>query len=238
MLRWALDRCVAVTYGIVYDTIVERFTPHRALEAEVVGLVEAAADANTSRRMVRVLNLGCGPGTFALTLASAGFSVIGIDRYTPLLDVARETRRACGLRNLAFSKLDTDAFGDGEFDQVVSIHGLYVHPAPGQVVVEAARVLKPGGHAIFVNHVGRFAPWATFRAVVRSAGLFPAFGTLLWLVPNFFFEAARRPVGPHYWDEAEFRRQLTAAGFTVRELRRTFLAGGSLLVWAQKDARA
>ena len=237
-LRWALDRCVAVTYGLVYDLIVERFTPYRVLGAEVVGLVEAAAPAETPRRMVRVLDLGCGPGTFAVTLAAAGFSVIGIDRYAPLLDVARETRRARGLTNLAFSKLETDAFADGEFDQVVSIHGLYVHPAPERVVVEAARVLKPGGHAIFVNHVGRFAPWATFRAAVRSAGLFQALGTLLWLVPNSLFEAARRPVGPHYWDETEFRQKLTAAGFTVRELRRTFLAGGSLLVWARNDAQA
>jgi SAM-dependent methyltransferase len=234
VLRSALDRCVAVAYGPVYDLVVERFTPYQALEREVLGLVEAAVPAEVARRSLRVLDLGCGPGGFTVALASAGFQAVGIDRYTPLLDVARETRRARGLTNLAFSKLETDAFADGEFDQIVSIHGLYVHPTPERVVREAARLLKPGGHAIFVNHLGRFAPWATFRAAARSGGFFPALATLLWLVPNTLFEAARRPVGPHYWDESEFTRQLASAGLTVLELRRTFLAGGSLLAWARK----
>jgi ubiquinone/menaquinone biosynthesis C-methylase UbiE len=235
ILRWALDRCLAVAYSLVHDVVVERFTPYRALEREVLGLVESAVPAGVPRHAVRVLDIGCGPGTFTVPLAMAGFSAVGIDRYTPLLDVARERRLSRRLTNLAFSKLETEAFADGEFDQVVSIHGLYVHPAPEHVLVEAARVLKPGGHTIFVNHSGRFAPWATFRAALRSAGLFPALATLLWLVPNACFEMARRPVGPHYWDAKEFERKLTAAGFTVLETRRTFLAGGSLLVWARKS---
>ena len=36
MLRAVLDRCLAVAYGPVHDLIVERFTPYRALEREVL----------------------------------------------------------------------------------------------------------------------------------------------------------------------------------------------------------
>ncbi len=234
VLRCALDRCLAVAYGHVHDLVVERFTPYRVLENEVVGLVEAAAPAGTPRHALRVLDLGCGPGTFTVPLAVAGFSVVGIDRYTPLLDVARERRLARRLTNLEFCRLETEAFASGSFDQIVSVHSLYAHPAPEHVVAEAARLLKPGGHAVFVNHVGRFAPWKTFRAAARTAGALAALRTLLWLLPNACFEAARRPVGPHYWDEPQFERTLTASGFTVLELRRTFLARGSLLAWARK----
>lgn len=238
LLRWALDRCIAVTYSLVYDLIFERFTPYRTLQGEVLALVEAGSPARTPRRRVRVLDLGCGPGNFALTLAAAGFSVIGIDRYAPLLDVAREKRCARGLTNLAFSKLELDAFADEEFDQLVSVHALYVHPAPERVVNEAGRILKPGGHVVFVNHVKRFAAWPTFRAAARSGGLLHALGTLVWLIPNGVFEAVRRRVGPHYWNETEFTTRLSAAGFTVLEVRRTFLDGGSLLVWARKGSPA
>jgi len=42
------------------------------------------------------------------------------------------------------------------------------------------------------------------------------------------------PVGPHYWDENAFAGHLRGAGFTVLEIRRTFLNGASLLVWARK----
>jgi len=192
--------------------------------------------SGTPRRSMRVLDIGCGPGTFTAMLAAAGFSAIGIDRYTPLLDVARETRRSRGLTNISFSRLDLDAFADAEFDQVVSIHSLYVHPDPERTLAHAARVLKPGGHAVFVNHISRFGLRRTFRAAVRRHGWLYALGTLRWLIPNRLFEVVRRPIGPHYWDEAQLAARFAEAGFTVLDLRRTFLDGGSALVWARKGA--
>ncbi len=234
VVRSALDRCLAVAYGPVHDLVVERFKPYRALEHEVLDLVELAVAPGTPRRTVRVLDIGCGPGTFTAMIAAAGFSVIGIDRYTPLLDVARETRRSRGLTNVSFSRVELEAFGDAEFDQVVSIHSLYVHPDPALTLQHAARVLKPGGHAVFVNHISRFGLRRTFRAAVRRRGWLYALGTLRWLIPNRLFEVIRRPVGPHYWDEAQLAARFAEAGFTVLDLRRTFLDGGSALVWARK----
>jgi SAM-dependent methyltransferase len=236
VLRAALDRCLAVAYGPVHDLIVERFTPYRALQREVLGFVEAGAPAGVYRRSLRVLDIGCGPGTFTAALAAAGFSALGIDRYTPVLDIARETRRARRLTHVSFSRLDMDAFADAEFDQVVSIHSLYTDPAPEVVLAQAARVLKPGGHAVFVNHVRRFPLVQTFRAARRTAGWVYALGALLWLIPNCVFELTRRPVGPHYWDETQLTERFSAVGLTVLQLRRTFLDGGSVLVWARKEA--
>jgi phosphatidylethanolamine/phosphatidyl-N-methylethanolamine N-methyltransferase len=237
VVRSALDRCLAVAYGPVHDLVVERFKPYRALEHEVLDLVELAVPRGVGRRSVRILDIGCGPGTFTAMLGAAGFSALGIDRYTPLLDVARETRRSRGLTNVSFSRLDLDAFADGEFDQVVSIHALYVHPEPERTLAHAARVLKPGGHAVFVNHVSRYALRRTFFTAARRRGWLYALGTLRWLVPNRLFETVRRPVGPHYWDEAQLATRFVEAGFTVLDVRRTFLDGGSVLVWARKDAR-
>ena len=103
--RWALDRCLAVAYGHVHDCIVERFTPYRILEGEVLDLVRAGAPAGVPPHSVRVLDIGCGPGTFTVPLAAAGFHAVGIDLYTPLLDVARERRLARRLTNLTFRRL-------------------------------------------------------------------------------------------------------------------------------------
>ncbi len=237
LVQWALDRWLSVAYGLVYDVLFERFTAYRTLEREVLAAVELAA-AHSPARGVRILDLGCGSGSFSLALAGAGFSVIGIDRYTTLLDVAREKRRSRRLTNLSFSRADVSAFGDGDFDQVVSIHGLYVQPDPERVVQQTARVLRTGGQAVFVNHTRRFGVCSTFQAAIRAEGLTAAVRALLWLVPNLVFEAVRRPVGPHYWDERQFRAALAEAGFTVLEVRPTFLANGSLLVRAQKGARS
>jgi SAM-dependent methyltransferase len=237
-IRWGLDRMLSVGYGVVYDYIFERFKPYRDLQREVLALVCAITDGQASRRSVKVADIGCGPGNFTFVLAEAGFSVVGVDPYDGLVELAREKRRSRGLSNLAFRHGDLASggtFRDGSLDQVVNIHSIYVHPAPQQLLREAFRVLKPGGHAIFVNPTRQVGCRTTFDEVRRRDGWANALGCLLWLLPNSVFEAARNRIGPHYWEQDDFCANVRAAGFTVLEARRTFLNGSSLLVWARKD---
>src|SRR5438876_5131215 len=79
-IQWGLDRMLSVGYGVVYDYIFEHFRPYQDLQAEVRRLVETTAVEGVDRKDVRVLDLGCGPGNFTLSLAEAGFSVIEIGR--------------------------------------------------------------------------------------------------------------------------------------------------------------
>lgn len=236
-LRWAVDRALAVGYGVVYDYIFERFDPYRALQQEVLDVVRAAAGARTPRE-VRVLDIGCGPGNFSLLLAGAGFSVIGVDAYEPLVTLAQEKRRAQHLPNLAFKRVPlahTTAFPAAHFDQVLNVHFLYAHPDPDAILREAERLLAPGGHGVFVNLTRRVQVCPTFRRLRKDAGWSTALGSLLWILPNALFENLRpRQTSPHYWDEAQFAERLRTAGFEVLELRRTFFEGASLLAWVRK----
>jgi SAM-dependent methyltransferase len=236
-MQWGLDRMLSVGYGVVYDSIFERFQPYQDLQTEVLELVEKSAPEGP-RRDVQVLDVGCGPGNFSFVLAEAGFSTIGLESYGALVELAREKRRAKRLANLAFrhGELAEGAGGrDASFDTVVSIHGLYVHPQPLTLLREARRVLKPGGHAVFVNPTRNVGHWSTFRDLKNRDGMRSALASLLWLVPNSIFELARKRIGPHYWDENEFAANLKGAGFTVLAMRRTFLNGAGVLVWARRD---
>ena len=237
-LHAGLDRVLSVAYGAVYDSIVERFVPYQELQRTVAALVEAACPAPGSRRDVRILDVGSGPGTLAFALAQSGFTVVGIEPYGALVELAREKRRARKLQNLSFRQGDLgggDIFTEAAFDQVVNIHSLYVHPAPHRVLREAFRVLKPGGHAIFVNPTRRLSLGATLRQARAQGGTRAVVDRLLWAVPNGLFESMRRPVGPHYWNEGEFSSALADAGFAVLETRRTFVDGASVLAWVRKD---
>jgi ubiquinone/menaquinone biosynthesis C-methylase UbiE len=236
-VQWGVDRMLSVGYGLVYDYIFERFRPYQELQAEVLKLVESAVPEG-DRRQVQVLDIGCGPGNFTLILAEAGFTAVGLDAYDALVELAKEKRRSKRLANLAFRQGDLDAaFRPASFDQVVTIHSLYVHPRPLELLAEIHRVLKPGGHVVLVNHTRRMGRWSTFREIKATEGLSPALRSLLWVLPNSIFETARRRIGPHYWDGPEFCAHLRDAGFTVLETRRTFLNGASLLVWARKDTQ-
>lgn len=237
-VQWGLDRTVSIGYGVVYDYIFDQFPPYQALRGEVLARVESAVPAGAARRDVRVLEVDCGPGTFACILAEAGFSVVGVDPYSGLIDLAREKRRARRLSNLAFQHADLaqgNTFWESTFDQVVSVHSLYAHAEPRRLLGEIARLLKPGGHLVVVNHTRRLGLLPTFGDVVRRDGLIAALRSLIWMVPNALFESGRKRVGPHYWDEDTFSTELRRAGFTVLEMRRTFLSDASLLVWARKD---
>ena len=143
-----------------------------------------------------MLDVGCGPGNFTCALAEAGFNVTGLDSYGPLVGSAKGKRRARHLANLAFrqgrSHPRGNTFRDGAFDQVVSIHALYAHPTPDRLLREAHRVLKPGGHAVFVNHTQRIGQWPTLREIARRDGLAVALQGLLWVLLNSIFEATAR----------------------------------------------
>jgi ubiquinone/menaquinone biosynthesis C-methylase UbiE len=241
VVRSGIDRTLSVGYGVFYDYIFERFAAYQKLRREVLALVEAGVPAGTDRSQVRVVDVNCGTGNFTISLAEAGFWALGVDPYAALIDLAREKRAARHLPNMAFQHSDfavDHLFGAGSFDQVVNIHALYVHPDPLGVLARTHRVLKPGGHAVVVNFTRRLPLVATVRDASARGGLREALGCLLWVMPNALFEATRKPVGPHYWQEDEFARHLTVAGFTVLEMRRTFLNDASLLAWIRKDADA
>lgn len=237
-VRWGLDRMLAIGYGMVYDYIFDWFGPYQSLKREVLEVVAGAVPPEINRRDVQVLDIACGPGNMTVTLAEAGFSVVGVDPYGALVELAREKRRAQHLAHVAFRHADVatgNTFKACSFDLIVNIHSLYLHPAPQRLLREAHRVLKPGGHAVFVNRMRQVSHWSTVRDLREREGLGAALASLLWIVPNSIFEAVRTRTGPHYWAEGEFSGSLRDAGFTVLALRRTFFNGSSLLALARKD---
>jgi SAM-dependent methyltransferase len=238
-VRWGLDRMLAVGYGVLYDYIFTQFRPYQNLRAEVVELLESVVPPTATRRDVHVLDIACGPGNMTVTLGEAGFSVVGVDPYGALVEVAREKRRAQHLTNVAFRQGDLahgNTFKAGTFDLIVNVHSLYLHPAPEKLLSEAFRVLKPGGHAVFVNRTCQVNDWPTVRDLGRREGVGAALRSLLWVVPNSIFETVRKSSGdPHYWGTDAFSGALQNIGFTILAMRRTFLRGSSLLAFVRKD---
>src|SRR5437773_12429830 len=101
---WSLQGGLTVGSGVVYDYIFDRFAPYQSRSGEVLACVKAGTPADTPRRDVRVLDIGCGPGNITLLLAEAGFSALGVDPYEPLIELAREKRRAKQLANVALDR--------------------------------------------------------------------------------------------------------------------------------------
>ena len=98
---------------------------------------------------LRVLDVGCGPGTISMGLARAvePGELHGIDKEESQIEMARAAVSAGGHGNAAFQTGDvTDLpFEDDSFDDA-HCHALLMHvPATQAVLAEVKRVLKPGG---------------------------------------------------------------------------------------------
>jgi len=90
----------------------------------------------------RVLDVGCGSGTFTGLLAERGYRTIGLDISPKLIVLARQK-----FPDTTFVEGDAEnmPFEAGQFDGVL-LSGLAHHfPNPQRVAADVRRVLKPGG---------------------------------------------------------------------------------------------
>lgn len=107
-----------------------------------------------NRRHGRVLEVGVGTG-LSLPSYRRHLEIVGIDLSPDMLDKARERAAADRLTNVA-GLYEMDAsdlkFSDGSFDTVVAMYVMTVVPDPEKVMRELARVCRPGGEVLIVNH--------------------------------------------------------------------------------------
>ena len=116
-----------------------------------------AAAAAASRADGPILDVGVGTG-LELPMFEPHTQVFGVDLSEPMLRRAAQRVERHGLRQVAgLSKMDATrmAFADSSFACVVAPYVLTVAPEPEAMLDELARVVRPGGEIVLVNHVSR-----------------------------------------------------------------------------------
>jgi phosphatidylethanolamine/phosphatidyl-N-methylethanolamine N-methyltransferase len=117
-------------------------------------------------RSGRVLEVGVGTG-LSLPSYRHDLEIVGIDLSPEMLEKARERVAALGLANVTgLHEMDAGKleFPDGSFDIVAAMFVMTVVPEPEKVMRELARVCRPGGEVLIVNH---FSTEAGFRGWVE-----------------------------------------------------------------------
>jgi len=129
----------------------------------MTAVLSLGCDAAWKRRLVRALpdvrrpvcvDLACGTGDLT-RLLSQRFSdgtVTGQDLTAAMIDVAR---RLTSQSNVRYEQRDIAAseLSDGSVDIVTAGYALRNAPALDDAMAEVARILRPGGHAAFLDFV-------------------------------------------------------------------------------------
>lgn len=95
---------------------------------------------------LQVLEVGTGPGFFAILLCELGYDVTAIDLTPAMLEEAKKNAGEMA-GSIRFVEMNAEAltFEDASFDVVISRNLTWNLPNPDAAYAEWVRVLKPGG---------------------------------------------------------------------------------------------
>ncbi len=99
----------------------------------------------------RVLDVGCGGGILAESMANRGADVVGIDLADAALSVARLHALETGAE-LEYLSVSAEAYAEQHpesFDVVTCLEVLEHVPSPGSTIAACAKLVKPGGSLYF-----------------------------------------------------------------------------------------
>jgi phosphatidylethanolamine/phosphatidyl-N-methylethanolamine N-methyltransferase len=138
--RWA------PVYDLVFGAVFERG------RKEAI----AAAEKLCGPRGGRILEVGVGTG-ISLPDYSRVNRLVGIDLSEPMLRKAHQRvieQKLSNVEALAVMDATRMALPDNFFDVVVAQYVITAVPNPEATLDEFARVLRPGGEIVLVNHIG------------------------------------------------------------------------------------
>jgi phosphatidylethanolamine/phosphatidyl-N-methylethanolamine N-methyltransferase len=168
------------------DTVAKAYASWAPVYDLVFGAVfdvgRKASVAAAERAGGRILDVGIGTG-ISLSTYSHTSRIVGVDYSEPMLRKARERVAVQGLDHVeVLAVMDAQRLGlsDASFDAVVAQFVITAVPDPEAVLDELARVTRPGGEIILVNHLGAEAGlqrdienW--FAPLARQLGWRPEF---------------------------------------------------------------
>jgi demethylmenaquinone methyltransferase/2-methoxy-6-polyprenyl-1,4-benzoquinol methylase len=187
----------------------------------------AAVDAAGAAAGVRILDLGCGTGDLCRDAAARGAQLVGLDPAARMLALARRRSADC---EFVRAHGETLPFGNESFDAILTGFALRNFSDVDAVLVECARVLRPGGKLVVLevdvpaSRVLRAGFDVYFRGVV------PVLGRLIADRDAYAYLAQSLAYLP---DEKTLAKSLARAGFTSIEKRR-LMGGAAQLVCATK----
>lgn len=173
-----------------YDRIAPTYD-HRYQENERSGTGAALLQCVQELGARRVLEVGCGTGHWLAELSALGAEVYGLDLSSGML---RQAGARHGQRGLVRGRAEQLPFPPGSLDMVYCVNAIHHFDRPRDFVVEARRLLRPGGllAVVGMDPHGRRDTWYVydyFDGVYETdLARFPSWAAIMGWMLNQQFE--------------------------------------------------
>ncbi len=100
----------------------------------------------------KLIDVGCGGGILAESMALRGANVLGIDMGAAPLSVAKLHALESGVDNVKYQKITVEEIAEkqtGKYDVVTCMEMLEHVPDPESIIKACAKLVKPNGHIFF-----------------------------------------------------------------------------------------
>lgn len=178
------------------------FKPLHAINPLRLGWVQDIAGSLNGKKVVDV---GCGGGILAESMAQAGAQVTGIDLADKSLTVARLHSLESGVK-VDYQTISAENFAAqhaGQFDVVTCMEMLEHVPDPASIVQACSQMVKPGG-------------WVFFSTLNRNPKSF------LFAIVGAEYVLRLLPKGTHSYEKfikpSELSRAVRQSGLTVMQM--------------------
>lgn len=154
----------------------------------------------------RILDVGCGGGILAESMARRGANVLGIDMGAEPLNVARLHAEQEQVLNIEYQQIPVEELAKthaGQFDVVTCMEMLEHVPDPASIIQACQTLVKPNGHVFF-------------STINRNAKSY------LFMIIGAEYVLRLLSKGTHDYDKfikpSELAYDIRAAGLTLKEM--------------------
>jgi 2-polyprenyl-3-methyl-5-hydroxy-6-metoxy-1,4-benzoquinol methylase len=152
------------------------------LTTPLLAMLPPPTTSNRNADRIRILDLGCGNGSFSNVLDRFGYDVVGVEESESGVAIAQQQYPDCkfieaSIYDLPYSQLEP------EFDVVISVEVIEHLFDPKQLIRSAKQCLKPGGTIILTTPYHGY--WKNLALAL--SGKMDSHHTVLWDVGHIKF---------------------------------------------------